>query len=165
MNAASNPTSAVLASDEQCQVEGLNGRLPQDALMPISSCLSRTLGARLMSGGSTIMRQVPTLHCSGQHQRNSPVKQENLLSGRTKELGMFETVDTKVPRWQPIPASSGILLSSLAQAQAQMQNISLRKWGQAPENSEDKLGQIHRARIASAEVMPVLARRNHAELG
>src|SRR3569832_1867776 len=30
---------------------------------------------RSRSGGSTIMRRVPTLHCSGPHHQNSPVRQ------------------------------------------------------------------------------------------
>ncbi|SDA23220.1 hypothetical protein SAMN05216315_12019 [Nitrosospira sp. Nsp18] len=38
----------------------------------------RTPGARLMSGGSTIMRRAPTLHCSGQHPLNSPARKEKM---------------------------------------------------------------------------------------
>lgn len=47
----------------------------RSASMPTGSCLWRTPGARLTSGGSTTMRCVPTLHYSGQHPLNSPAGQ------------------------------------------------------------------------------------------
>jgi putative transposase len=60
---------------DNAKVESFNGRCGRSASTPTGSCPWRTPGARLTSGGSTITRGAPTLHCSGQHPLNSPAGQ------------------------------------------------------------------------------------------
>lgn len=76
MNVASNWISAVLASRPITpRSKASTGACGRSASTPIGSCRWTTPGAILRTGGGTIMRFVPTPHCSGRHRRNSPARQ------------------------------------------------------------------------------------------
>ncbi len=57
--------------------------------MHIGSCLWTMPRPRLRSGGSTIMKRVLTLHCSGPRRPNSPAGKGKGRIGRIYETGNF----------------------------------------------------------------------------
>ena len=56
---------------DNAKIESFNGRLRQECLTCIGFCRSTMPGAKSKLGDSTIMRRVPTLHCSGRARRAS----------------------------------------------------------------------------------------------
>src|SRR3569832_2363652 len=76
MNTEWNSTSVGLASQlTMRRSRALTVDSVRSARTLTGSCPLPMQKPRSRSGGSTIMRRVPTLHCSGPHHQNSPVRQ------------------------------------------------------------------------------------------